>query len=245
MLNLKVVLLFCVCFIAACRYDAHQDELNKSSNLNQAAMYNTQLGLAYLKQGNRPRAKKKLLQALSEAPNSPNVNAAMAYYLEQTKEFDKAKTYYLKAIVLSSNGGALCNNYGAFLCRRGDYQQAEQYFLKAAKDIQYLHASGAYENAGLCSLLIPDYKKARHYFKMSLNQDPSRRESLYELVKLESQMGHNTLALRQLKKYPNLVLKDTSFLFLAKKIAKQTGDTLLFAQYEDALSNNNNSGVSK
>ena len=64
----------------------------KKPDLSKAASYNIQLGLGYLKQGDRPRAKKKLLTALKQEPNSADANAAMAYYFEQTSELEQARS---------------------------------------------------------------------------------------------------------------------------------------------------------
>lgn len=172
--------------LQGCRYSVNDDSPNTNIlNRSKAASYNVQLGLGYLKQGDRPRAKSKLLKALKQEPSSADVNAAIAYYFEKTHEYNEANKYYLKAIALSLNAGSQLNNYGAFLCRQKNYQLAEHYFLKAVKDMQYLNTSGAYENAGLCALEIPDFHKAKLYFTMALNQDPSRRESLNELAKLK------------------------------------------------------------
>ncbi|MFI4919566.1 MAG: type IV pilus biogenesis/stability protein PilW [Legionellales bacterium] len=232
-----LILLNCL-ILQACQSSADKEvQVPRKPDLNKAAAYNMQLGLGYLKQGDRPRAKKKLLTALDQAPNYPDVNAAIAYYFEQTKELDRAKKYYLKAISLSSNSGAQLNNYGTFLCRQGEYIKAELYFLRAVNDVRYVHTSGAYENAGLCSLAIPDYNKAKYYFTTALNQDPSRRESLYELVKLESKLGDNAAALKQLQKYPALVSNDRVFLALAKEVASKAGDVALSEKYENDYKN--------
>lgn len=225
------------CFLLqACQHNEKNEIAeNTKTDLSKAASYNLQLGLAYLKQGDRPRAKKKLLTALEQAPKSPDVNSALAYYFENTNELDKAKSYYLKAVDLSDNSGAQLNNYGTFLCRQREYKKAEAYFLKAVKDVQYVHTSGAYENAGLCALEIPDEDKAKEYFISALNQDPSRSESLYELVKLESKAGHNAEALDLLQKHADLVLNDKIFLSLAKEIANKAGKTEIALEYENNL----------
>jgi type IV pilus assembly protein PilF len=157
----------------------------QNSPYQEAALYNTQLGLAYLKQGDRPRAKRKLVTALAQAPNSPSVNAGLAYFMEKTGEMKRAAFYYRQAMLLAPGRGAQLNNYGAFLCRRGHYRAAETYFLKAVNDAQYEHTASAYENAGLCAMAIPDYPKAIHYFKKALEHDPLRKQSLNELVKIE------------------------------------------------------------
>lgn len=232
----------------ACQHtDDKETPSNMKTDLSKAASYNMQLGLGYLKQGDRPRAKKKLLTALEQEPNSADVNAAIAYFFEQTNELEQAKKYYLKAVALSSNSGAQLNNYGTFLCRQGDYKKAETFFLRAVKDEQYVHTSGAYENAGLCALAIPDNEKAKLYFTNALDQDPSRRESLYELVKLESNDGHDAEALKLLQKHQDLVLNDKIFLALAKDVASKAGKYDIAAEYENSFNkmelNTDNSGV--
>jgi len=209
-----------------------EPNIGRKKDLNKAASYNVQLGLGYLKQGDRPRAKKKLLVALEQEPNSPDVNAAMAYFFEQTNELEDAKTYYLKAVALSSNSGSQLNNYGTFLCRQGEYKKAEGYFLKAINDMHYVNTAGAYENAGLCALAIPDNAKASEYFKSALNQDPARSQSLYELVVLENKQGHTAEALNLLQKHPDLVLNDKIFLSMAKEIATKAGKFDIAAEYD-------------
>ena len=249
--TLKVLFFASCLLLQACQHkEDDKDITNRDQlNLNKAATFNMQLGLGYLKQGDRPRAKKKLLTALEQDPKSADINAAMAYYLEQTKEQEDAKKYYLKAISLSGNSGAQFNNYGTFLCRQGEYTKAESYFLKAVKDSQYIHTAGAYENAGLCVLAIPDDEKAKFYFNKALNQDPSRRASLYELVKLESKAGHDELAFQLVQQHPDLVLDDAIFLDLAKNLANKVGKYEIAAEYENSLNklgskiDNTSSGV--
>jgi type IV pilus assembly protein PilF len=156
----------------------------------------------------------------------------MGYFMEKTGEMDKAQIYYQKAMSLAPKSGAQLNNYGAFLCRRSQYTEAEGYFLKAVNDIEYEHTAGAYENAGLCALAIPNYEKAARYFSKALEQDPAREQSLYELVKLEQKQGHLNEALAYLQKYPNLALQDKILLAMAVDVAHQAGKTELEADYK-------------
>ncbi|MFY7697879.1 MAG: type IV pilus biogenesis/stability protein PilW [Legionella sp.] len=212
-----------------------QRETNSKINNKEASSYNTQLGLAYLKQGNRPRAKHKLLLAMAQDPNSPSVNASMGYYLEQSGEIAEAKRYYLKAISLSSADGAQLNNYGAFLCRQKQYHDAEKYFLQATRDPHYEHTAGAYENAGLCALAIPDYSKASLYFSKALEQDPSRRESLIEFIKIKLRYRQGEQALAYVHKYADQSLNDLTLLNLAIKAALQARKPAIAASYRMRL----------
>lgn len=215
--------------------DAQDDASVKKKHRSDAAGYNVQLGLGYLKQGNIPRSKRKLLLALDQAPSSPEPHAAMAYFMEKTGDVERASSYYKKAMEFAPGRGTQLNNYGAFLCRQGDYVQAEQYFLKAVNDLQYENTAGAYENAGLCAMAIPDDTKAEHYFLKAVEQDPSSVQSLYELVKLEIKHKHPSEALAHLQKYPETVLRSQELLVLAVQAAHQSDQLEIEAGYRRSL----------
>lgn len=193
---------------------------SKPIHFKQAAIYNTQLGLAYFKQGDRVHAKQKLIMALQQAPNLPEANAAMAFFLEQTGDINRAKVYYQNALRTAPGNGAQLNNYGAFLCRSGLYHQADAYFLRAINDKSYTHTAEAYENAGLCAAAIPNYTKAVNYFNKALKQDPLRKQALYELVSIEVKLGFNEKALAHLQAYQAISASDPAFQALAKAASK-------------------------
>ena len=68
--------------LSACQasHDTYQEKQQAAEMHGKAARLNTQLGLSYLKQGDRPRAKRKLFTALKLEPDSPEVLTALAYY---------------------------------------------------------------------------------------------------------------------------------------------------------------------
>ncbi|WP_045105973.1 type IV pilus biogenesis/stability protein PilW [Legionella hackeliae] len=239
MLNLLRVLPFLiVLFLTACQHQVAEKVVETASNKaksQEAAAYNAQLGIAYLKQGDMPRAKRKLLTALDLAPNSADVNVAMAYFLEKTGDIKDAKIYYQKALSLAPKSGAQLNNYGTFLCRLGQYREAESYFLKAVSDVRYVHTAAAYENAGLCAEAIPDYGKAKQYFERALKQDPKRSESLYQLVTIELKQKHANRALMYLQKYAQPSAHDPALLALAVDVAHQAGKKNIELSYRNRL----------
>ncbi|QDP72511.1 type IV pilus biogenesis/stability protein PilW [Legionella israelensis] len=232
----KTLFISALFFLQSCQmnHQEKEDQAAKERNRSNAAAYNTQLGLSYLKQGDRPRAKRKLFAALKQEPNSAAVNTAIAYYFEETGEIDEAKSYYLKALSLAPGSGAQLNNYGTFLCRQGKYVESINYFLKAVKDQQYVHTAGAYENAGLCAAEIPDYDKSILYFTKALEQDPERKQSFYELVKIEKKLGNEKKVLDLIEKYSRFSA-DPAVLVLAEKIAHKLGDARLQEKYAKKL----------
>ncbi|MDI9818893.1 MULTISPECIES: type IV pilus biogenesis/stability protein PilW [unclassified Legionella] len=239
MLNLlRFSLLLSLSLLQACQYHAgmkSSQSIQSQKKQSNAATYNVQLGMAYLRQGDMPRAKRKLLTALDLAPDSADANATMAYYFEQTGDTKEAQIYYNRALSLAPKSGAQLNNYGTFLCRLGKYPEAEGYFLKAVDDIYYINTAGAYENAGLCAAAIPDYPKAKKYFLKALKQDPRRSQSLYELVTLELNQSHPKTALMYLQKYSMLSQDEPRLLALAVKAAHQAGKKKLVSDYKARL----------
>lgn len=155
-----------------------------------AAKIHDQLGMIYLERKDSQRAKQKFLLALDLAPTIPETWYSYAYYLEHTGNIDSARTHYEKALHLAPRRGDVLNNYGTFLCRIGDYQQAINYFLKAAQDQKYMELAAAYENAGLCSLKIPNYKQAKVYFSKALAEDSNRATALMELAQLNFRLSN-------------------------------------------------------
>jgi len=233
----RVLILFALLLLQSCQNIEAEKIVKTEKNVKRqnAATYNTQLGIAYLNQDDRPRAKKKLLTALTLAPDSSEVNGAMAYYLEKTGDMNEARAFYQRALSLSPNSGAQLNNYGAFLCRQGKYKEAENYFIQAVKDVQYVHTAGAYENAGLCAEAIPDYNKASTYFIKALEHDPVLKQSLYELVTVELKQNNAEDALINLKKYQTIVLNDKTLLALAIDASHKAGKSDIAAEYQQHL----------
>lgn len=163
-----------------------------------AANANIQLGMNYLQDGHVETAKQKLLLALELAPKYPPAWYTMAYYLEVTGNIQKANQYYLQAIRLAPKNGDVKNNYGTFLCHVGKAKASIPYFIAATQDPTYIETSAAYENAGLCALLIPDIQQAKEYFNKALMNDPNRTRSLFELATINEQQGHYALAQQQI-----------------------------------------------
>lgn len=220
----------------ACQHSSPAEEIPaQKTNLKNAALYNTQLGVAYLEQGHIPRAKKKLLNALEQDPASSEVHAGLGYFFEKTKEFDKAKNHYQKALTLSPGNGAHMNNYGAFLCGQGDYAAAETWFMKAVQDGEYINTAAAYENAGVCAEKAKNYTKAEIWLVKALEQDPARKKALYKLVTMKNAANKPQEALAFLQKYPDLAVSDKLLVVLAKETALKANKPRVaqyYLQYE-------------
>lgn len=176
------ILIFLTLLLSACHFTTA--EFNPVTKNPAAGEINTSLGLAYLAQRDVARAQQKLVLAQQQAPDNPAVWYVTGYFLENSQEIPAAEQAYRRALELSPHLGAAHNNYGAFLCRHGQYSAAIDHFLQAVKDPNYLHAAEAYENAGHCALLIPDANSAKQYFKLAIARNSqliSARVALQQL----------------------------------------------------------------
>lgn len=198
----------------------------------QAADTNVQLGLAYLQNGDVQRAHQKLLLAEEQAPGSLQAQGAMGYFLESTGSLPSAEAYYRRAVALNPKSGAAQNNYGAFLCRRGSYSKADQHFLLALQDPNYLNTAQVYENAGLCAMQIPDTKKARGYFIQAITQNPKRVISWLELGRISYQEKDYQQAQQYLDNYMQLTKEPTAnALWLGAILARALGNQSAAGSY--------------
>jgi type IV pilus assembly protein PilF len=216
-------------------YEEENQQQLSDHKKHEAAKYNTQLGLGYLQQGDQPRAKRKFLLALKLEPNSPEVNAAMAYFFEKTNDLEEARVYYKKALSLAPQSGSQKNNYGTFLCRTGHYPEAMKLLMEAAHDTHYDNSSMAYENAGLCAEMLHDDVASMNYFSRALEQDRHRKLSLYEYVKLAQANHQSEQAMKQLERYAYLTKSDPELLKLAIQVAHTLGRQEKVTEYEQQL----------
>jgi len=241
--NLPVLAL--ILMLSACASQTGSKVDHQSQRYNpKAARFNTQLGIAYLERGNTERAKRKLLLAQKQDPQSAVVQNAFAYFLEKTGNPERAETYYKKAIELSHGAGAPLNNYGVFLCARGRYDEAQVYFQRAIADPNYVKSADAYENAGLCALNNSKPGKAEHFFKQALAKDPQRPKSLLQLTQLALRVARYQKALGYLKRYETVAGKSKASDRLGLDIAEGLGDRKLMLHYQAKLDSSQSRRVS-
>jgi type IV pilus assembly protein PilF len=212
--------LFLVCFITlltACK-SMHSQPDAEEQKTTRTAKINTELGMAYLQEHKMQRAKQKLLLALDEDPSLPEAWFSMGYYMEVTGDMENAKKYYLKAVKIAPDKGDVQNNYGTFLCRRGEYQTAIKHFMLAIADQNYLDTASAYENAGLCALKIPDKKLALQYFSRAIMEDPNHATSLIEAANINYENKDYQNAKLQLAEYTAIATPTAESIMLSRQL---------------------------
>ncbi|MEI8632116.1 tetratricopeptide repeat protein [Vibrio sp. PP-XX7] len=147
------------------------------------------------------KARANLLKAKEIAPFYIRGQLAQAYYYDVIGESKKADKQYAEALSSHPHNPDALNNYGTFLCKQGQYQQAQDYFLQAYSQHRYPLIADAYENAGLCAIKAGQFPQAKLLFQKALDYDPNRIQSLVHLVDIEMTFFEYERAEKQVKQF--------------------------------------------
>lgn len=158
----------------------HQPNLD----MTEAARTRVALGINYLQVGDKSQAKYNLDKALQMAPQLAEVQNALAYYYQQVQDHEAVVKAYQQAMALEPDNADSYNNFGAYLCQQGQYQQAEQLLLAAIKRPGYFRVADSYENLALCALEQNDFTHARHYLSLSLTHNATRPSAQFNSAAL-------------------------------------------------------------
>lgn len=121
------------------------------TNTQRAVDIHLQLGFAYLKKGDRVRAKKHLRYAQILDPSDPMVECSLGFFFETLGDLRQAEPHYLHAIALAPNNGVVHNNYGTFLCRHGRARDSLHQFTLALQDVNTMDKSAVLDNIQQCA----------------------------------------------------------------------------------------------
>lgn len=194
----------------------------------------TQLGISYLQRNQLDAAKENLDKALELEPDYVHANNMMALLQWRLKNYPLAEKHFRKALAdreAKGNSDAW-NNFGVFLCERGQFDVAEQAFQRALNDPLYRTPADANVNAGMCQMRKPSPSVAEKYFRAALEIDPKQPRALLEMAKLTYQNGRSLSARAFMQRYFVIAGDDTpEALLLASKIEAAMGNRDAEASY--------------
>ncbi len=190
----------------------------------EAAQANTQLALAYMREGDLATARDKLEKALEQNPDTAPTQMAAGFLYDRLGEDKKADAAFQRAMKLSKNDPVVLNNYAAFLCRKGDKKQGEAYFLQAAANPLYRTPEIAYANAGRCARADGRPQDAEKYFRKALTYREDQLDALFQMADLEHELGNDLQARAFLERYSSTAPVSAASLWLAYRIERGLGD---------------------
>ncbi len=220
--------------LTACVTESIEEPATKASP-EEAAIANLQLGAQYLRQGDLEAALNKLQKAVDQNPQLPQAHSALALAFERMGMGDEADRHYRQAVRLGRDDGPISNSYGAYLCRKGDYKDAEKYFLKAARNPRYRTPEAAYANAGVCALRSDDYDRAEDFFREALAINPTYVDALWQMAELSFKRDRALQSRAFLQRLAEATRLPPNALWLGMQVEKQLGDAAAAAGYARRL----------
>ena len=200
-----------------------------------ASTANTQLGIAYLNQGDVPLAKQKLDRALKENPENPQVHSARAMLFDRMNLPAEADSEYQAALRLAPEDPDVSNNYAVYLCQIGRPDDGVRRFEAVARNALYRTPWVAYTNAGVCLRRAKRNADAATNFKQALQLRPNFSEAAYQLADLEFGDGNLQDSRAVVDTYLSAFEETPDLLLLGVRIAMAQNDRVGVVLYSRKL----------
>ena len=221
-----------VLLLTACSSSSAKRQTEKA---HEAAVYNVQLGLEYMNQGDLERAKDKLDRALTQDPSNPDVHSARATLYSRLKQKDKADEEFRTALRLAPHDPRMVNNYAVYLCQNGRNDEGVKRFLEAARNPLYPTPEAAYTNAGVCLRAAKRDDEARVNFSHALQLKPNFAEAQFQLANLQFEHGELAPARAGIDGFIGTYNATADLLLLGVRVARAQGDRLGAQRYARKL----------
>jgi type IV pilus assembly protein PilF len=210
--------------IAACASSQPQDAPESTKTRGDAASINTQLGLAYLQQGNVELAREKLERALSQNPRDANVHTAVALLYDRLGDDAKSESHFRTALRLQPQDPTVQNYYGVYLCKKARYADGDKMLVKAASSPLYQTPEVAWSNAGVCSRSAGHLDVAEAYFRRATDLKPGFAEGWLQLAEVNFMRDKYAAARDCLQRHLALVNVSPTALWLGLRIERAAGN---------------------
>jgi type IV pilus assembly protein PilF len=191
-----------------------------------AAVYNTELGIAYMRRGDLAIAQRKLDRALKENPDDPDVHSARALLFARLREPRRADQEFRAALRLAPRNPDFQNNYAVYLCSVGRVDEGVKRFLDAARNPLYMTPELAYENAGVCLRSARRDLQARQMFINALSLRPNFAQAVWEIADLDYAHGRLAQARSEIDAFLASNQETPDLLLLAVKVTRAQKDPL-------------------
>ena len=204
--------------------------------INQAAAVNTELALAYMREGNLKAAREKIDKALQQDARTPTTQMAAGFVYDKLGDKKKAMTHFEQAVKLGGKDNPdVVANAAVYFCMNGEPKRGEQYMLQAAASPLNARPDVAYANAGRCARGDGRPKDAEQSFRKALALNPKQPEALMQMAELSQEVGNGLQARAFLERYTAVAPVTAGTLWLGRTIELGLGDTAQAARYAQRL----------
>jgi type IV pilus assembly protein PilF len=227
-------LLMAALLLAGC-VTTDSGERRSEASPEEAARINYELGAEYIRQGNLELARERLERAVSQDPDLAAARSTLALVYDRQGDTELADQQYRRAVRLAPDDASVQNTYAVFLCKRQRYDEAIEYFTRAASNTRYGTPEAALTNAGVCLLQKPDYVRAEQFFRRALQRNPAYSEALLQMAALSLDRGNFLRARAFVQRYLAQHPASPEILWIGVRAERALGDAEAAARHATAL----------
>jgi type IV pilus assembly protein PilF len=187
-----------------------------------------QLAAGYYEQGQYTVALDEVKKAIISYPDYPEAYSVRGLIYMALGETQLADGSFQHAMKLAPNNPETNNNYGYFLCQRGQVAESFRYFDAALSVRSYNSPGKALNNAGACALKAKNMALAEKYLLAALQQTPDLPSTNANLAKVYYDKRDYVRAgffVSRLNKVAKVDALSADVLWLAIKVQHKLGDT--------------------
>ncbi|MBL0141477.1 MAG: type IV pilus biogenesis/stability protein PilW [Betaproteobacteria bacterium] len=184
------------------------------------AEIHTSLASQYYQRGNFVVALDETRLALKEDSNYYQAFNVQALIYMELREDTQARQAFEKALSMAPRDPDVLNNYGLFLCLRGDNARGMEYFNRVLTDSMYTTPEKVLLNAGVCSRIAGRNVEAEGYLRRAVVFKPDLAGALYNLAEILYEKGSYKESENYLVRYMRLGEPTLSALVLGVKLAR-------------------------
>jgi type IV pilus assembly protein PilF len=194
-----------------------------------------QLGVRYLGMNKLEIAKENLEHALKIDSRNAQAHNALAYLYEKINVYAEARDHYETALNLAPDDLGIQNNFGRFLCDRGEYEKGMALLTQAISTPLNDRPWLALTNVGRCQLAMNQQQKAESYFRQALQLNDAYAPALQEMQKISYLKGDLWPAKGYLQRYLGVASHTPQTLWIAVQTERALGNQKQAEDYKKQL----------
>jgi type IV pilus assembly protein PilF len=209
-----------------------------AASKKEAAQYNMQLGITYLRQGDLQAAQAKLEKAVAADDSLATAYSALGLVYERLGDNAGAEKNYRRAVSLAPEDPDSLNALAVFLClQKHETAEAQRYFDKALAiplSKAFSNKAMLYTNAGICAKRV-DMDKAEAYLRSALAADPGFKQALLQLADVSFNRSNYLQSRAFLERFLAAGPATPDALWLGVRVEKALGETAAARAYGERL----------
>ncbi len=207
-------------------------------NSEDAARYNLELGISYLRDNRLQAAREKLERAIKEKPDLARAHAVLGLVFERLEDPKGAEREYRRAVQLDGSDPDSLNALAIFTCsRKQKPEEALKLFDRAIAvplSVKAANRPMLYTNAGTCAKQV-DLALSEAYLRAALAQDPQFGDALFQLADVSLERGNALQARGFLERFLAQGKPTPAALWLGVRIEQSLNDATAARRYGEQL----------